>query len=95
MAHQQQHAECDGSKGVRDLDGGGGGRAGADTKTVWAVPPLATKEVIRLAFKSHVPGTYAGYVHVKTDADNMVLPVEITVLKGGVEIVDRPPEAQP
>eukprot|EP00937_MAST-01D_sp_MAST-1D-sp2_P001611 g1611.t1 len=51
---------------------------------LWLVDPHAEKEVIKMAFKSHSPGHFTGYVHVKTDRDNMVLPVELTVLKGGL-----------
>ena len=45
---------------------------------------MATKEIIRLSFTSHKPGLYQGYVHIKTDVENLVLPVSIQVLQGGV-----------
>ena len=50
----------------------------------WVIPNRSTHEVIHLSFKSHTPGQYRGYVHVKTDMDNMVIPVDITVLPNGL-----------
>ena len=50
----------------------------------WVIPNRSTHEVIHLSFKSHTPGQYQGYVHVKMDMDNMVIPVDITVLPNGL-----------
>ena len=44
----------------------------AAVENVWEVPPLSEKEIIRLEFDAKVPGMFSGYVHVKTDLDNMV-----------------------
>ncbi len=50
---------------------------------MWVVPPGAQKEVITLSFASTLgAGKYNGYVHLKTDRDNMVLPVDVEVLDG-------------
>ena len=46
--------------------------------------PGHKKSVINVDFLIHVPGQYSGYVHVKTSQDNLVVPVEINVLRGGV-----------
>ena len=35
-------------------------------------------------FRASQPGKFSGYVHVKTDRENMVLPVELHVLRGGL-----------
>ena len=48
------------------------------------VRPGHEKTVINLDFLTHVPGQYSGYVHIKTSLDNLVVPVEINVLRGGV-----------
>ena len=61
--------------------------AGAQAKGgagMWNIQPQGTKEIIRLSFKSHISGRYQGYVHVKTSRENMVLPVQVTVLSGGI-----------
>ncbi len=52
---------------------------------MWVVPPGTEKEIITLSVSSPLaPGAYQGFVHIKTDRDNMVLLVELTVLEGGV-----------
>ena len=55
----------------------------------WIVPNRSTHEVIHLSFRSHTPGQYQGYVHVKTDMDNMVIPVDITVLPNGLNAMPQ------
>ena len=85
------------SSSQRQLDGGKqGSRTGSSSsdddddaaaarqRSMWIVPSMATKEIIRLSFTSHKPGLYQGYVHIKTDVENLVLPVSIQVLQGGV-----------
>lgn len=52
--------------------------------SMWQVPPRGEKEIIHLQFRATEPGTYAGYVHVKTDRENMVVPVELEVIQGGL-----------
>ena len=52
---------------------------------MWLVLPGSEKEIITLSISKAIPpGYYNGYLHVKTDHDNMVLPVEFQVLEGGV-----------
>ncbi len=51
---------------------------------MWEIQPGEEKEVVVLMMSSSIPGSYNGYVHVKTDKDNIVLPIDLTVLKGGL-----------
>ena len=44
------------------------------------------KEIVRLSLKV-ISGRYQGYVHVKTSKENMVLPVQVTVLSGGIHTI--------
>lgn len=64
--------------------GGDYGSAG-----LWEINPRHTNTIINLSFQSNVPGKHTGFVHVKTDIDNMIIPVEIHVMKGGIH---RSPE---
>ena len=50
----------------------------------WRVPPQSRVDVIVLQFQSHTPGRYDGYLHIKTNFDDMVIPVDISVIKGGL-----------
>lgn len=54
------------------------------TEAMWQIPGRGEKEIIHLRFRTSTPGVYTGYVHVKTDRENMVLPVELEVLQGGL-----------
>lgn len=53
---------------------------------VWTVLPKQQKVVIHVSFVSHATGKFQGFVHLKTDADNLLVPVEIMVTKGGVHV---------
>ena len=57
---------------------------------MWQIAPRSEKEIIQLSFRGAQPGRFQGYVHVKTDRENMVLPVELHVLRGGLHAT--PPE---
>jgi len=54
------------------------------SEDMWAIPAQGAKEIFHLRFNADLPGAYAGYVHVKTDRESMVLPVELEVLEGGL-----------
>lgn len=58
----------------------------------WIVQPGQELEVIMLSMVAKLPGRYQGYVHIVTDRDKIVLPVELIVLEGGLyprpEILD-------
>lgn len=52
---------------------------------MWVIHPNHEREIITLSVPATLsPGFYQGYVHIKTDHDNMVVPVEIEVLEGAV-----------
>ena len=51
---------------------------------VWKIPPHSHSDIITVKFQSHKAGKYDGYVHVKTSHNDMVLPVVISVLRGGL-----------
>jgi hypothetical protein len=54
----------------------------------WLIEPGVEKEVISLSMSASSPGHYFGYVHIKTDADKIVIPVDLLVLEGGLLPVD-------
>lgn len=54
----------------------------------WLIESGVEKEVISLSMASSAPGHYFGYVHIKTDADKIVIPVDLLVLEGGILPVD-------
>jgi len=56
---------------------------------VWEFEPNETREVIRLAFKSHQAGLFMAYLHVKTDDVNSVVPVRIKVRHGVHAVPER------
>lgn len=50
----------------------------------WQLEPGVERSIIHLSMGSSMPGFYSGYVHLKTDKDNIVIPVELQVLEGGL-----------
>jgi len=46
---------------------------------VWTIQPKQQKTVIHVSFVSHATGKFQGFVHLKTDIDNLLVPVEIMV----------------
>ncbi len=44
--------------------------------------PHTRKRIMDLAFVSGQPGKYTGFVSIKTDFDNMILHVDVLVVKG-------------
>ncbi|KAL6067249.1 hypothetical protein QOT17_009046 [Balamuthia mandrillaris] len=62
---------------------------GEDPHTIWTIQPHTKKPIVKLAFVSQQPGKYTGYVNIKTDQDNMILHVDVLVVKGGLH---RTPE---
>lgn len=52
--------------------------------SIWQVKPREIKDVIELSFRSHTPGPYRGFLHIKTNLDNLVVPIDIVVLNGGI-----------
>jgi hypothetical protein len=54
---------------------------------VWTVLPKQQKTVIHVSFISHVTGKFQGFVRLRTDVEDLLVPVEITVTKGGVHVM--------
>lgn len=53
---------------------------------MWEIQPHETRDIISLSFMSRVDGEFNGFVHIKTDRDNMILPVEIIVVAPGLHL---------
>ena len=51
---------------------------------MWRIAPHSRGDVIRLVFQSHTEGEYEGFIHMKTDIMDIVIPVEIAVQRGGL-----------
>jgi hypothetical protein len=48
---------------------------------MWSVPPGTEKEVIVLSVSTDLkPGNHAGFLHIKTSRDNIVMPEELQIL---------------
>ncbi|EQC37088.1 hypothetical protein SDRG_05315 [Saprolegnia diclina VS20] len=56
----------------------------SDSAGQWEIPPHATKEIMRLSFASGVAGNFNAFVRIETSVDNLLLPVDLTVLPGGL-----------
>ena len=54
-----------------------GGRTSASG--LWEISPGGEVEVVQLSIACSEPGRHTGYVHVKTDRDSIVVPVEVEV----------------
>jgi hypothetical protein len=67
-------------RGATPLDAGASSSGGA----TWQLEPGVERSIIHLSMGSSIPGFYSGYVHLKTDKDNIVIPVELQVLEGGL-----------
>ena len=76
--------------GGRVHSGGGGGGGGTRDPAVlpvgheWEIAPGETRELLSLSVMSMDAGTHNGYVHIKTDRDNLVIPVNAKVSAGGI-----------
>ncbi|CAM9524175.1 unnamed protein product [Chrysoparadoxa australica] len=57
----------------------------ADGGGSWHIPPGDEREVVRLKFVGEVSGKYSGFLHIKTDREAMVLPVEVAVKSGRLQ----------
>lgn len=53
-------------------------------ESTWMVKPGVEQQLIIVKMTSGPPGNYSGYVHVKTNKDNIVLPVGLHVMGGGL-----------
>eukprot|EP00736_Rhodelphis_marinus_P007011 Rmarinus@m.17096 len=57
--------------------------AGVTEGEVWQIPPHASQPVLRLEFEPKIAGRYQSSIYVHTDADEIVIPVEIQAVKDG------------
>lgn len=64
---------------VADMDKVEEVNAVSTSASIWQVQPREMKDVIELSFRSHTPGPYRGFLHIKTNLDNLVVPVDIMV----------------
>ena len=64
---------------VADVDKVEEVNAVSTSASIWQVQPREMKDVIELSFRSHTPGPYRGFLHIKTNLDNLVVPVDIMV----------------
>lgn len=79
----------------------GGEHAGADPELAldsaaaaadgmrWIIGPHSSAKVARLHFRSSTPGMYSGFVHVATSKDDMVVPVQLRVARGGLDVTPQ------
>ena len=67
-------------KGKTPAKGGKGGKGGL----LWEIPPLTGTKVMSVSFHATRAGEHKGFVHVRTNIDTLVVPVEVQVIKGGV-----------
>jgi hypothetical protein len=55
----------------------------------WILEPGVERNIISLAMGSIIPGSYTGYVHIKTNYENIVIPVELNVMDGGLHVTPQ------
>ena len=51
---------------------------------LWEMAPMTWAKVMSVSFHSTRAGRHMGFVHVRTNVDTLVVPVEVNVMKGGV-----------
>lgn len=52
-----------------------------EIELLWTIPPGAEKEIITLSAATDMkPGRHEGFLHIKTNFDNIVMPVELQIL---------------
>lgn len=56
------------------------------TSNSWTVPSSKGNNIVNIGFQSNTTGRYIGYVHVHTNWDDLVVPVSVTVVRGGIQI---------
>lgn len=52
----------------------------------WALKSKSTQSIVKLSFLSHVLGSFHGYIHLKTNFENMIIPVQIRVVDPGLRV---------
>jgi len=72
--------DTEGQRVVSDGTSGSNNSAAA-AHTLWSIPPGGEKEIITLTVSKDLPpGLHSGFLHIKTDHANLVMPVELTAL---------------
>ena len=66
-------------KGLSPRAKGGGGGS-------WNVPPTSWSKVMSLSFHGTRGGRHRGFVHVRTNIETLVIPVEVHVMNAGVHL---------
>eukprot|EP01041_Mallomonas_annulata_P004107 gene4107-8163_t len=67
---------------------GMGGQTVSTDIGLFQVGPGETTEVIKILISATIPGNYHGYVHIRTDKGKSVVPVEVSILEGGLRSMD-------
>ncbi len=76
-----------GSSSTGSISSPSGASAHSDEGGLWVVPTHKSSHIINLSFQSNTPGKHSGFIHVRTDADDLVIPVELNVMKGGLHFL--------
>eukprot|EP01031_Cornospumella_fuschlensis_P033192 gene33191-40159_t len=63
--------------------------ANASIDMVWSLQPGQEEQVMVLSINSvQHPGNQRGFVHIRTDFDKIVIPIEVTFIPGGLRPID-------
>eukprot|EP00743_Colponemidia_sp_Colp-15_P008375 GILK01009097.1.p1 GENE.GILK01009097.1~~GILK01009097.1.p1 ORF type:complete len:1946 (-),score=334.09 GILK01009097.1:26-5863(-) len=54
---------------------------------IWEIEPKSSKKIIQMYLNPAGLGIYHGLLHIKTSKDNMVVPVDLTVIKIGIHTI--------
>jgi len=55
----------------------------------WIIGPHSSAKIARLHFRSSEPGFFSGFVHIETSKDDMVVPVQLRVARGGLDVMPQ------
>jgi hypothetical protein len=69
-------------------------RSGITQADIWKIRPGEAQRIITLQFQPTTIGRYLAYVHVMTDFDMLIMPVDLTVIPAFVERVPEVCEAR-
>ena len=66
------------------------GKTSDSNDILWQLQPGAEKTIITLSISTSISlGLHTGYVHIKTDHDNIVVPIEFEIVEGGPFITEN------
>mmetsp|Transcript_10404 Transcript_10404/g.43048 ORF Transcript_10404/g.43048 Transcript_10404/m.43048 type:complete len:838 (-) Transcript_10404:1-2514(-) len=72
------------AQGFGDEGAGADQATEASSKNVWAIPPHSTRPIISLQFKGDTMGSYLGLLHIRTEQDTLMIPMEMQAIEGSV-----------